>query len=476
MRVILQLLGMCVLLGGTSDYAHASAWDWDAKLSLGGNYNNNPTLNSDQTRTTELFRFIAAYQMEIERYSQGNSLTFSPRITRDYYPDRTKSDLESTDLFLRGNYNHINPTNSYGLSFNISRQNVLSSDTTVLEGSDRTNSFRADDILYSFGLSPRAIFDITQRDQLLLSANVNFRRFELDYSGRSDYDSAALSGSYSHQLDNKQKIGFSAFYNLGRSEGINCRTDTYWLAGNKYLPFEATPPPISENCLDPSLDPGLFNDFILDAINENESDGLNLTLDYNINLSPTLAVRASVGIQNTSSTLTIKDANGSTILIDGNTCDPNIDITVCQPLFESTTDFSSTSYNFALTKKTEKTDYAVTASRSVSQSQLGTPQDRYNIRFNAKTQFTSRFNTDFNFRASRQQSIILAAEDSSESELFRYYYQAQVKFSYSLQRQWSVSGSYRFQYRDNDRIGGGSLTSQGSSVGLSMNYKFKRKK
>jgi hypothetical protein len=464
LRVTFQLLGMCILLGGVSDSASANAWDWDAKMSLGGNYNNNPTLNSNVERTSELFRFVAAYEMDIERYAQGSSLTLTPRITRDYYPDRTKSDLESTDLFLRGNYSRNNARSSYGLSFNVSRQNVLSSDSSVLEGSNGPNDFRADDIRYSFGLAPRGSLFITPRDQLLFGATLNMTRFELDYSGRSDFETGGLSGSYSHQLNSRQKIGFSGFYNLSRSEGTSCRTDLNAEAGNKPLPQ-----PPNTNC------DRTFSPYLVSATNENESNGLNLSLDYSFDVSPTLALGASVGIQNTNSTLTIEDSNGATILIDPNTCDPNGDITSCQPLVESETDFSSTSYNIKVKKLTEKTTYQASASRSVSASQLGTPQDRYKIGLTAKTELTSRFNSDINLAVSRQQSIILAAEDSSSTELFTYFYSAQLKFTYTLNRRWNISGTYKFKYRDKDQLVNEPLTAQGSSIGLGMGYKFKRK-
>jgi len=165
-----------------------------------------------------------------------------------------------------------------------------------------------------------------------LSANWRKSDFDLDYTGRSDVESYSASSQYRRSVTDRQEAGISANISHSEAEGINCRFNLN-NAANPGNPAS----PVFEPCTN-------FTDpLVVTALNDNETDGYNVSLDYKYELSETAAVAARFGIQDSDSSQTIQDADGVTILIDENGVPEN----------EIETNFESTTYDISFTKKLE---------------------------------------------------------------------------------------------------------------------------
>ncbi len=439
--------------------ALAGAWDWGADASINSNYNSNPTLRpDDDPRKQSTFRFIATYKMDIEQKSASSKFRFRPRVTRDYYPDRQFSDLDSTDFFLPGSASLIRPTTRWNLAFNASRQNVLSNETTIAEGEGTPGSFRADDIQYIFSLAPNVTWSMTPRDQLTVSATAVIVDFDLDYTGRSDFDIYSLNTSYRRSVTERQQLGLTAFVTRIESEGINCRVNS-----NADNPT----PPVTEPCT-------IFdNPSRVNAVNQNETDSNGFTVDYRYSWSETVSLVARIGLQSSDSVLTVNDADGNSIvgeiilLPDGRISGTEVE--------EILSTFESTTYNISLDRKMERYEFTLGANRRVTPSQLGTPQDRYQLTLDGKYKWTEKLTFIYRLVAWEQQSIFLSGVDNDELERKTRFFSGNFRLSWSFHRDWAVNGGYIYRYRDRD-AGINSLntvTSTSNALSIGFNYKFR---
>ncbi len=442
--------------------ALAGAWDWGADASINSNYNDNPTLRADDDpRKQSTFRFLATYKMDIEQKSASSRFRFTPRVTRDYYPDEQFKALESTDFFLPGSASLIRPTTSWNLGFNASRQNVLSNETTIAEDGSTLSSFRADDIQYIFSLAPNVTWSMTPRDQLTLSASAAIVDFDLDYTGRSDYEVYSLNTSYRRSVTERQQLGFTGFVSRNESEGTNCRVNN-----NAANPT----PPVTEPCTifdTPSR---------VNAVNQNETDSNGFTVDYRYSWSETVSLVARIGLQSSDSVLTVNDADGNSIvgeiilLPDGRISGTEVE--------EILSTFESTTYDISLDRKMERYEFTLGAQRRVRPSSLGTPQDRYQLVLDGKYRWTEKLTFIYNLIAWEQQSIFLSGVDNNELERKTRFFSGNFRLNWSFHRDWSVNGGYRYRYRDRD-AGVNSLntvTSTSNEFRIGFNYTFRNLK
>jgi hypothetical protein len=443
--------------------ALAGTWDWGADGSINSVYNSNPTLRKDDDpRKQSTFRVLAVYKMDIEQKSPGSRFRFRPRVTRDYYPDEQFKALESTDFFLPGSATLIRPTTNWNLAFNASRQNVLSNETTIAEGEGTPGSFRADDIQYIFSLAPNVIWFMTPRDQLTLNASAVIVDFDLDYTGRSDYESYSLNTSYRRSVNERQQLGLTAFVTQIESEGINCRIN--------YNADNPTPP-VKDPCTI------IANPSIVNAVNENETDSNGFTVDYRYNWSETVSLVARIGLQSSDSVLTVNDADGNSIegeiiLLPDGTRIPGPEVEEILSTFESTT------YDISFDRKMERYEFTLGAQRRVRPSQLGTPQDRYQLNLDGKYSWTERLLFRYNLIAWEQQSIFLSGVDNDELERKTRFFSGNFRLSWSFHRDWAVNGGYRYRYRDRDEgvNSPNTVTSTSNEFAIGFNYRFRKLK
>jgi hypothetical protein len=461
-NILSGTFSLVILLLSSYNPALASAWDWGSNISISSVYNDNPTLRDDDLKIEETFRFLAAYEMDMRRTAANSSFTFNPRVTRDYYPDSDKSDLESTDFFLNGSYRFNRPTFNWGLTASVDRQNVLSNDNSVAQSGSANNTFRADDILYSYRISPSFTWLVNNRDQITFGVSARKTEFDLDYTGRSDVESYSFNASYVRTLTLRQQVGITGSVSHSNAEGTSCRLDInfFYNPGNPQ-------PPVFEPCTN-------FNDpTIVNAFNRNETDGYNLSLDYNYKWSETVSLKARYGLQSSDSSQIVRDADGVTLLVDFDTIDENTN--TADPVDEINTTFESTTYDISLTQQFETADYKINLNRGVTPSQAGTPQDRYQVGFNLNAKLSSRLTSGLKLTAWEQESILLASDENNTNiERKTRYFQSEMRLSWSFTRKLSMNGTYTYRYRDRDGVGNtDATTSTSNAINLNLNYKFK---
>jgi len=414
-----RLLAATALLAGVTGPVHSANWEWASRATLNANWNNNPALVVDSRDPESTFRMVAGLAGNLVRLADGSTLEFRPRVTRDYYPDEKFKDLESTDFFLPGRYNQQRLRSSWSLGWNATRQNVLSDEDTLAD--EPVTSLNADDTVYRLRLSPAVSWIMTQRDQLSLLTSLSKTEFDKEFTGRADTEAAVISVSYSHSLDQNQSVGFSVFRTQFRSERLD------------RLRLDGLPPLVREL--------------------ENETTSDSFSLDYRRRISERSRVFVRFGLQEseTQSTQTIVETGES-----GET-----------PILT----FESTTYEIGFDRETLRGSWEASINRGVSPATNGSPQDRYEIRFGGRLDFSKKLSGSLKLRARQQQRLILS-EQGSESGKDRFY-SANVRAAWKLDRKWRLTATYRFRFRQPDSASENSATARSDQVLLGFTYVWK---
>ena len=422
-----RLLIICAL----QQSAYAAQWDWGSRLGLGGNWNDNPALADDARNPQSTFRVVASYSGEFMRLGPSSTLTFRPRVTRDWYPDKQFKDLESTDLFLPGSYNLVRRRSNWALGYNVSRQNVLSDEQTISQDLPGSN-LNADDIVYRASLSPNFSWYASEKDQIIVGIRGFLTNYELDFTQRADATGVGASFSYLRSVTERQSVGFSASIDTTESENLNL------------CPIEVDPGP-----------PPLFTLVECTRFIDTTSD--SLTLDYGFNFSENSKFSLKWGLQNSESEQeTIENSTG-------------------QPLFIIPIEFESTTYDISYNKITKNGQFGLTGTRRVTPATNGRPQDRYEIVFNGKNDLSPKLNFRWVMRVWEQQGIGFAST-GGEFNLKTRYFGTDLFFIWKLSRKWTLNGNYRFAYRDRDAgiNSTNSFTARSNAIGLGVGYAWKR--
>jgi hypothetical protein len=403
--------------------AVADNWEWGSAFGLSSNWNDNATLSAFNAIST--FRWLITYNGEFSRLSPNSVLSFRPRITQDFYPDKDKKDLQSLDFFLPGSYRLSRQRTSWNLGYNLSRQSVLSDETTLDNGG--INQLNADDQVYRASLSPNLSWNVSLKDQLLLGFSVNATEYTLKDTNRADSLAGGLNTSYLRNITERQTVGFTASY-------FEYKSDNTRLV---LLDNPPNPPAVIE----------------IEVINKSNSS--TLTLDYSLKTSITSSLNVSFGLQNSEVTNTVSETSTG------------------QVISEATTPFKSTTYNISFRKALEQGGFNINLGRSVSPAANGQPQDNYRITLSGDAKLTEKLTGKLVLRASQQEAIVLAATDGAFSRKNRNY-NADLSLSWAYTRKWSISANYRFRFADRDAgLNSSATTAQSNSVSLGINYKWK---
>jgi hypothetical protein len=415
----------------------AGGWNYGARVGLNSNYSDNPTLADDGRESDSLFKMKASYTMDIEWSEPGRSFTIEPRVTRDYYPDRDKSELENTDYIIPGQFSVYGEKSSFNMVFDYQEQNILSSESAVLDSVATTN-FRADDTITRYGIGGSYIFNATERDQIFLSANWRKSDFDLDYTGRNDNDSYIYSGSYNHSLTPRYGVGFGLNYSSFKAEGDNC------------LAVPVTPPPLL------SFDPCQSTQ--VNIKNKSETDNYSLTLNFSAKLTPTTTLTAKYGQQSSNSKTSIKTADGI-------------------PFFpETDTDQDGETYDMGLNGKFERYSYKFSARRSIKPSQTGSANNTTNLRLRQEYDFSERLKGTFSLKASERESVLRESDDTNLENRKLRTYQADAGVNWRINRVWSVSFLYGYRHRNRDGTTAiEESTASGNSINFGITYIIKPK-
>jgi hypothetical protein len=458
--------------------AAGGAWDYGARVGLSSNYNDNPTLRDDGEDTDSLFKMTANYRMDIEWAEAGRSFALEPRITRDYYPDRDKSNLESTNFYIPGRFNFYGQRHSYGLNFDYREQNVLSSDSAVIDSPD-TGNFRADDTKTTYLIGGNYNFILSPQDQLTLTASYINNDFDRDYTGRADSEGYSTLLNYNHSLSPRQQVGFGLTFATSDSEANDC-------LNQPPLTILEGEPPIPDQTIETLyIPPATFFDPCgssqINIKRKNDSDNYSATFNYSAELTPTLTLAAKYGTRKSKNSTSLRDANGNlitaeqnVIAIDGTPVDPPVPYETPTTINDTDTDSSGDTYDISLQGIYERYSFNLGGTRRITPSQSGAPNNTTAISLNQAYEVAENLTAELDLRGSERESVVREGSDAPSRKT--RVIETNLQLNWRLNRTWSVSGRYRFTHRDVDEapgLGFEDRTASSNQVNVSINYVIK---
>lgn len=387
--------------------SHAETWNYGTRLGLSSEWNDNPALVDNALNPESTFRFLASYDGEFERQDYNTRFNLRPRVTTDYYPDSQFSNLQSTDYFLPGSFSYQRPTRVWTLGFNASQQSVLSSEASTSQGVT-IGLLEGDDKLTQFSLSPSLTWQLSERDELLVGLSYGLSDYDLEFTNRTDSTSLGANISYRRSLNERNSIGITTF--ISSSDA-----DRKVLVG---LPLDA---PVE----------------IVEGTVNTDSSSNFITADYRYALSTTSSLSISYGLQDATTESTTSTNSRGVSFGTGSL------------------DFSSTTYDVGYQSEGPRSNYSITASRSVTLDiTSGQPQDRDELTFEGEYEITERLLGGWRLIVWEQEAIALAAADDntllSEGTSKPRYADVRGNLSWRLTRKWSLTGAYQYRWRSND--------------------------
>jgi len=424
--VCLQCAAGLVLLAGLfNSPAHAAAWDWGSEFRLTGSYNDNPTLtpieNTDGTkRDIQTTRsLLAQTELQIIRATPNSKIEFEPRVTRSYYPDEELSKLEQTNWYMDARGSWQQRRTNFSLGFQYRDTGILSAEDTF---DDQTggSTLRVDDKRQLISLSPGFRWQITQQDQINIGVTRSETDYELNFTGRADLEYNTASLSYQRSFSERQSLGFLVGAYTNKSE---------------QLQFILTPTTATNN-----------------------TDGVNLNIDYNYSISEDMNLALRYGRQEsdsaTSGGVIAIDLDSATALL-GDNC-ANISENVgAAPLpgtglllflyTDCTRKFKSSQYRLDLTKRYERTEFTFGVFQSIVPGSTGVPQERLQVSVRGAHQLTEKVSLSGRLTANEQTSIGFD-NLTRESRNLR----ADINADWLLTRRWAVGALYVYRDRKRD--------------------------
>jgi hypothetical protein len=441
--------------------AVGGAWDYGARVGISSNSNDNPTLRDDGEETDSLFKMVANYSMDIEWAEAGRSFALEPRVTRDYYPDRDKSELESTNFYIPGRFTFTGQRHSYGLNFDYREQNVLSSESAVLDSPD-SNNFRADDTRTTYVLGINYNLILSPKDQLTLTGSYVNNDYDLDYTGRADSDGYTTLLNYNHSFSPRQRVGFGLTYATSDSEANDCLNQP---------PNSGVPPnEVLRQYPSPFLDPCRSDQ--VNIKRKNDSDNYSATFNYSVELTPTLSLSAKYGTRKSKNSTSLRDANGNNLILE--TLDTGTGIFTSEPINDGDTDSSGDTYDLSLQGTYERYDFNLGGTRRITPSQSGAPNNTTAISFAQGYEISEHLNVRLDLRGSERESVL--RDGSSAPSRKTRIIESHLRLNWRLNRSWSLGGSYRFTHREVDEapgLGFEDRTASSNQLNLSINYIIK---
>ena len=417
--------------------AIAGQWQSESLTSFSTSYNDNPTLLPTELNPQSTASMTAFYESEFTYLTPASTFGIAPRVQGIYYLDRDLSDLDTINYFLTLDSTVRRALVNWGITAGLDQQNILSSEDTDPNDPDSGgdgNFLRADDTLTRYRVSPRVSWTPTPQDSLSLGLNYTVVDYDLDFTGRSDFETYAITLNYQRILSLRQSIGVTG----GWLDSSADRLGLVLLCDGDLLP--------ETGCTNFQLETA---DFL------NDSDGYNANLLYSFNWTETLTVNASFGRQNTDVSSRVIAGGQESFAVDSN--------------------FKSDQYSLRLVSERERTEWNLGISRAVQPSSNGAPSDKIQFDAGIGYRITDRMRGSFAVVAFRQESVSDAR--ITENEFLR----ADAGLSYSLNRQWSVNTTYSFRNNDprlvnlqgEEADATQSLNRKSNSISISTRYSFR---
>jgi len=221
--------------------ACAGNWDFEPRIELGGEYNDNYRLAESGTPKIPAYGALADVAMGFVLIDQRSELDIVPRIHSSFFPDDHED--QSTDGYLNigGNYHFLRGTLSGTASY--ANETVISSELlpadfagvslgqVIGEGTGRISIHNRRQLEQ---VAPKFTFDLTPRYHLVTDAVIEAASYSNNLSG-----SAGLTAA---QQAEYVQVGFKNFYgSAGLQYDITQRQDIIWrLLGSEFMPDHAT--------------------------------------------------------------------------------------------------------------------------------------------------------------------------------------------------------------------------------------------
>ena len=227
------------LLAGTR--AYADNWDFEPRIELGGEYNDNYRLAESGTPKIPAYGALADVAMGFVLIDPRSELDIVPRVHSSFFPDDHED--QSTDGYLNigGNYHFLRGILSGTASY--ANETVISSELlpadfpgvglgqVIGEGTGRVSIHNRRQLEQ---VAPKFTFDFTPRYHLVADANIEAASYTNNLS--------ASSGLTAAQQAQYVQVGFKNFYgSAGVQYDITQRQDIIWrLLGSEFMPDHAT--------------------------------------------------------------------------------------------------------------------------------------------------------------------------------------------------------------------------------------------
>ena len=221
--------------------AYADNWDFEPRIELGGEYNDNYRLAESGTPKIPAYGTLADVAMGFVLIDPRSELDIVPRVHSSFFPDDHED--QSTDGYLNigGNYHFLRGILSGTASY--ANETVISSELlpadfpgvglgqVIGEGTGRVSIHNRRQLEQ---VAPKFTFDFTPRYHLVADANIEAASYTNNLS--------ASSGLTAAQQAQYVQVGFKNFYgSAGVQYDITQRQDIIWrLLGSEFMPDHAT--------------------------------------------------------------------------------------------------------------------------------------------------------------------------------------------------------------------------------------------
>lgn len=202
------LTAATMFLLGIPYSAQAQDWRVEPIISLGGEFDDNATLDIRTDQEVELTGYLLELRADVDYSSPTTSFFVQPRVLLRNYPD--DADFDSDDLFLRSDYNYSGRFNTFGFRLNFDRQSVRTgeradSDLEVEDPEDIPQNDSAR--LFRFGtrdywwISPYWGYRISDTSSIGLDLNLIEASYDQELEGLlDDYTDSRLNVEYRRAL------------------------------------------------------------------------------------------------------------------------------------------------------------------------------------------------------------------------------------------------------------------------------------
>ena len=426
---------MLGLLPAMQSIAMAGSWNGESTLISSLRYNDNPQLRTEIEDPLPSTITLLVTEVEFEKLEPTYNITVTPKIQVRRYREDTYSANDGEDYFLSAGYASIHKGASLGLNANYDYRNILSIED-ALEGSgilDAPNDNRK-----RFGISPNFAWSPSQKDSMNAAVSIYKIEHDLKFSNRADSEGISGLISYQRAISNRQNVGLSA--NAYKSDSENFRK----------LCLTGLDP--DGNCV-PNLETSLT---------EANADGVGLSATYSFAVNERTQINANFGRQTSES----KSTRTSLDFPDA----PELN-------FSQKFTFKSNQYRLGITSSGERSEWAITAVRSVSPSSNGYPSDKQQIDSLFSYRIASNVTATLKLQAYRQKRVNQFRVQENE------FFSSDLTVSWRYARNWTLVGLYIYRHHDPSLTVDDpaalppseleNLVRKAQTVGLSLRYQFK---